>query len=735
MADNPISAVLATLPGNDSPKPEPGSDAVGPSIQTKQSELVTLPMSQEEVGDWWKRIEKARERRAKREETWDILLNEYMPIVTKSGEPESVKVQAHFRNVHSKIGQLFYRSPDLILTPKDPSPAQDQMPNPMAAMLPPGAPQPPPLTMEDIISTKQAVLTEKLGRDGIKVNRLMDELLMDSLSWSGIAASKLGYRCVMKQLQASPTSLPVAPAGPVPGLTPPALGAPPLPAPGVPAAGPATGEPVPIFEEWYWRRFSPKKLLFDVNLRSTRFDEDATWEGMEFYMSPKAAKAQLGLTDDEIAAVAQDEDVHDYEDGVEGEGMVHGVEICCKASHFTDELHPQAMNHLILIENIKDRPIMWRPSPDQEFDPNTGKLTNDSLIGFPYRILSIRDLPDSPFPPADSAFTNSEIKQLSTWRRQSIKIRDAQIGKYLYDGGAFDDEDIKKLKNGEIGDYIQVQDGKLAAGADKIITTTAGVSQTRDDYQGAELIKRDIDETLGIGSNQSGTPENTVRTATEIANVQTAVAARNDKELGRVIDFYLDGARMIDQLLMRYATNDEYVQIVGIEGAKRMQMWNGKMISGRYLYDIAPDSQLRVDTAADFKHLLDLYNMAAKDPLFNRKYALQKLARMRGLDPMKAIMPPAPPPPPMPPVRPTIGLSFKGEDFMNPALTGPLTDILKEATIPVATPQGEPQHGGSLGLQPPHGGPGEAVNQHQASNSGNRPSEPGMPNHRQEQPK
>lgn len=733
MSDNPISAVLATLPGNTTPVPEkrePGPGDVGPSTQTKSKDLVTLPMTEGEVADWWKRIDRARQRREKRELTWDILLNEYLPTVSKSGDPETVKVQAHFRNVHSKIGQLFYRSPDLILSPRDPSPAQNTMPNPMGPMAP-------PLTMEDIISVKQAVLTEKLGRDGIKVNRLMDELLMDNLTWAGIGCSKLGYRCVMKTiqtpvLQPDPTHQAVAPAGSAAGLTTLGLGPSSPPPPMVPAVDPATGQPqmqseeVPIFEEWYWRRFSPKKVLFNDDLRSTRFDEDATWTGMEFFMSPKAAMAQLGLTEDEAATLSQDDRIHDYADGVEGEGMVHGVELTCKASYFTDELHPQLLNQLVLVEGIKDRPIVWRPSPDQETDPKTGKLTKDSLIGFPIRILTIRDLPDSPFPPADSAFTNSEIKQLSTWRRQSIKIRDAQIGKYLYDGGMLDENDIEKIKNGEIGDYIQVKEGALANGSDKIITTTAGITQTRDDYQGAELIKRDIDETLGIGSNQSGTPENTVRTATEIANVQTAVAARNDKELGRVIDFYLDGARMIDQLLMRYATNDEYIEIVGQEGAKRLQMWNNQMITGRYLYDIAPDSQMRVDTAADFKHLLDLYNMGAKDPLFNRKYALQKLARMRGLDPMKAIMPPSPPPPPVPPVRPSVALSFKGEDFMNPALTGPLTDILKEAVTPVAqTPP----------AQPIHGGPGEAVNQHQASNSGNRPSEPGMPNHRTEQPK
>ena len=49
-----------------------------------------VKMTEEEVGDWFARIELAIERRKKREEQWDLLLNEYLPIVTKSGAAETV---------------------------------------------------------------------------------------------------------------------------------------------------------------------------------------------------------------------------------------------------------------------------------------------------------------------------------------------------------------------------------------------------------------------------------------------------------------------------------------------------------------------------------------------------------------------------------------------------------------------------------------------------------------------
>lgn len=682
---------------------EVGPGDVGPTVQGKASaasggqagpvQLVTLKMDGAEITKWWARIRRAEARVKARETMWDILLREYLPTVSASGAAETVRVMGHFRNVHSKIGQLFYRSPDLILMPKDPSPAQNQMPNPLQAVNP-GQPLP-PITMEDIISVKQAVLTEKLGRDGIKVSRLMDELLFDVMAWAGFGASKTGYRCVSKPIQEpvmQPDPTYVAPP-PAPGSI---LGLGQQPqVPQVPVIDPQTGQPqmrtvmVPIHEEYYCRRFSPKKALWNDDLKSTRYEEDSTWKGMIFFMSPNQAmlppeRGGFGLTEAESSKAAIDDRVHEYPEDKQGDtkppGLIKGYEVWCKASVFTDEYHPLAYNQLVMIEGIEDKVFVWRPSPDQEFDAQ-GKLTKDSLIGSPIQILTIRDLADSSFPPADSAFTNSIIKQLSTWRRQSVRIRDAAIGKYFYDSGAFEDSEIDLLKNGEVGSFIGVKDGLLANGAETIFVATAQIHATADDVRGQEILKQDMDETLGISSWGAGVPQDTVRTATEVASVQTAIAGRNDKELSRSVDYYLDIARMIDQLLMRYADQNEYIAITGTDGAQRMMLWNKDIVSGRYLYDIAPDSQMRVDTARDFEQTLNLYNLAAPDPLFNRAYVLRRLARMRNLDPSKVVL--------------------MGDQQM---------------------------------MQPPHGGTsqgGDAVNKHEASNSGGKPNAPGAVNKRQ----
>lgn len=740
MADD-LSQLVSSIQGlagnvAESNKPkENGPGDVQPSLEVKTSQLVTLEMPEDDIKQWFVRIEASKQRRMTREEKWDVLLNEYLPIVSKSGEAETVKMNLHFRNVHTKMASLFYQRPDLILTSKDPGPANNQMPAPVPpGGLMPGAPPPPPLTMEEVIALKQAVLNDKLGPDDIDVEELMDELLFDVLAWAGLGCCKVGYRCVTKKVP-RPKLIPqqTEQPGSVLGLsTPPRM---------VPDPSGATEDvPVDIFEEWYIRRFSPKKLLLDDALYSSRIGKDSTWIGMEFFMSQAramkpAGEGGLGLTEDQAKAVAKDDRRHEYDEDKSGEnmsGLVHGYEIFCLSSIHGTNPHPKAINQLILIDGDNTRPYVWRPCVDQTFD-ESGVLTQDSITEFPIQILTLRVLADSPYIPSDSAFTNSHIKQISTWRRQSIKMRDSASGRYLYDKGAFDDTEIDKLKNGEVGDFIGVEDGKLGSGKD-VVVPVAQAHMTSDDYRGMELLKRDNDEMLGIGSTQSGTPEATVQTATQIAEMTKALATRNRKEQRKASKFYLQTVRMLDQLLMRYATNTDYVLVGGEEAEQKPVLWNNKVISGRYLYTISPDSQLQVDTEQDFRLTLQYYNLTAGDPLSNRPYLLKRLARMRNLDPAKAVLPPAPPA--NHPLKPNLSVTLKGDDLLmtvdangQPVPVNPVAmRLVTEASAP--EPSVPPGFAGSL---PPHGGAGGAANKHEQSNSGKRQNEPGSINHRESQ--
>jgi hypothetical protein len=638
-------------------------------------------MEEQEVNEWLTRIKDSDDRLEKESAAWKILMDAYTPIVRKTGEAEDVNANSHFRNVHTKLGQMFVKVPVITLEPAPNSPADNVQPGPIN----PQTGQPQMLQLSDIISVKQEYLNKKLGRDGIKVNRLFDQIVFDQLAWAGLGCSKLGYKAVTKMV-------PKPVMGPDPNWTPPmqsgnVLGLQPTPQPPVvPQMDPMTGqpqmteEPVIVFEEIYWRRYSPLKRVSDPLCYSTMIDEDSTFEGMHFSMLPSQAAAAFNIEVEELKETTDERRYKHKNDTDVTPKVITGVELFYKAAYYVPgELHPWKLHQLIFLDHIKDRPVVHRPCPDQTFT-ETGELTEDSIDRFPYRTCTIRDLADSQYPPSDSAFTNNLAKQLNTSRQQGVALRDAAIGKVLYDSGKLEDGDVAKVRNSKPGDWIAVADGSLDKGKESVAITIAQPTRTQDDYRLDAMLQQNMDETLGISANSSGASEDTVRSATEIQTIQRAVQGRNEKERGRVIDHFLDGVRLIDILTMRYTTQQQWAKITGEDGAARMQAWTGKMVSGRWLYDIAPDSQMDVDTAQDRQQNLNLYNQVKGDPLVNRVPVLQRLFRSFGYDPSKCVM-----------------------------------------TLQQAMMSQQPQHADAQ------------TNAHEAGKSGGRQNAPGAPNHRETQ--
>jgi len=640
MADPQMDARAANLAENYDPNAQ-APPTVGPTPPgvDRRKALNSIPMGPDDVKKWWSRIKRSQERRKTRADNWDILLREYLPKVTEGAE--AIKVNTHFRNVHTKIGQIFVRSPEVRCSPK--GPAMDQIPivNPLGQMQ--------ILSPADIIPIKQEVINQRMGPDMIDGLSLMDECLFDQMAWAGISFVKTFYRAVIKQVP-EPVTQPdpnFQPPPQAPGST---LGIGPQPKPPeVPVIDPATGQPamrmadVVIFEEWDAVRISPKKALLDDRLKSCRFRKQSRWIGHEFFMSKMEVIREFGLDEKDFNTVAKDDLVFEHEedsgqDDADAD-LVRCVEIFYYCSKFiSTELHPQKVYQLILIEGMETT-VVHRPSPDQTFD-NQGKLTPNSLPNLPIEVGVLRVLADSPYPPADSAFTNAQVKHVNTHRQQSVRLRDAAIGKYIYDTEALDQIDRDKIQNGTVGDWVGVKGGAMAQGLDKIIVPLAQLHSTPDDWRLASILQKDIDETLGISANQAGSPMETVRSATEIADVAANSAGRQKKEQARALAFYVAIVRNVDILLARYMDETDYIEVVGEDGTKRMLMWNGKVISGPYSYDIKPDSQLDIDVARDRQQKLSFYNLAAADPLVNRSVVLRDLARDFGYDPAKIILSP-----------------------------------------------------------------------------------------------
>lgn len=670
---------------------QPQSDgtvpAEDPSVVELRKTLTPLPMTEDELADWRSRIDASLKRTTEREREWDILAKEYDPVVSEGADAGDVKSNTHFRNTHTKMGQLFVRSPKVILTPKGPATSMQTMVGPDG--------MPHTVSPADAVATRQAVLNQFLGPDEIDALRLMGECLLDMQSYSGFAAVLCEYRATSRTVQ-QPVMMP----DPMHQSNP--MSITPQPAPMIPQMDPMTGQPVTqpvpviIHEQWDATRLHPKKVLFDELLRSANHRKASRWIGRRGTMSRKIAMRNYGLTMEEVeqGAAPEDDRVFVYDKDKSGSNsatkdLVWFTEVWYKAHHFTDVDHPEQIHHLMLFDCVQDRPVVHEPYKHQDFDEQ-GQLTPNSLRGFPIKVGSLRDAVDSPFPKSDSAFTNALVKQLNTFIQQSVKLRDIAIGKYFYDTEAIDPASLQTIMNGDVGAMIGLKSGALAQGSDKIFYTTAQVKGTQDDWRSIGLLKSYMDETLGISATQAGAMTDTVRSATEINASGAASAGRQQTEQARVVAFFVEIARAIDMLIWRYATGNRWVSWTGPTGAQKLTMWNKALVSGEFTYDIEPDSQLSIDAARDRQQKVSAYNVMGKDPLFKRQVALRDIARLCGWDPTETVM----------------------DD-----MTANAQMAAQAAGIPVG--------------QPPHGG--GPINKHAQEQSGGSQNAPGQPgNNRQE---
>ncbi len=661
-------------------------------------------MSAEDARTWWSAVELARARRKREEDLWQRLYDAYLP--PPSAAADTINSNIHFRNVEAKRAALLFQLPELQLTPLEP----------LQAMLDPETQQ--PLDMYALVATKRAVLNKLLGRDHANVLQTLNEALFDILATSGVGATKICYEADFMP-QPTPVQTGEAPMqGSVLGLQ------------TVPQLETQMVD-VPIYERWRWYRFSPKKLLIPHDWHSTSFDE-APWLGMEFNLPlreairrklvPEGAQGTAGSETDLRFTARGDQDR-------ESTGpRVRGVEIWCRAVQFRkDVYHSELFDYLVLIEGQREAPATYKPSPYQTLDPQTGKLTADSMIGNPIHPITLRDLSDSAWVPSDAAFTHPLIKQMNTWRGQDIKLRDANIARFFYAESMT--EAVQKLNDLDTGQGVPIPDEKMLQGADKIIAQIPHVERAQADVQGEQSVRRDIDETLAIGSNQAGNVNSKVLSATEVATASQNSNIRLKKEQTVLIDRFLVGVRKFDALVQRYADSQDYVEIVGQDGAKKMQAYTGALISGRYAFNALPDTQLSNNAAEKRGHLLEYYNYSAKSPNTNTAELDRILALEFGQDPARLIQQPQPPGPPPPNVSVKVDIA----DLAGPAGQAALK-ILQQAgyqltpeDLQVAQAQGQiilAQEQAQQAAKTEHGGAAEKsplINKHSADLTGDMP--------------
>ena len=334
-------------------------------------------------------------------------------------------------------------------------------------------------------------------------------------------------------------------------------------------------------------------------------------------------------------------------------------------------MHPDLFRCLILAEGIEES-VKHVDSPYQSLD-EMGRLTDDSMIGSPIHVGTLRDLSDSAYVPSDLVVGEQLVNELNKFRTQQVRGRSRRQPMVVFDTNNLDQETIRKLENNQ--GPVGLPAGSLAAGVDKLMAVIGTGSEPRDNYTAQDYIERDWERALGVSANQQGAFTKSKRTATEARIVQGNADARVEAERDRVREWYVSAVQKFDSIIQRVMSPQELTKILGQQGAALWDQW--RVMPGRYVYRIQPDSGVHVDAMQHRQQVLDEYNLLRRDERVNADELLKKVALALHHDPAQFIAPPQERPPE--PIK--LSLAFNGEHLLLPGAGRLLLDLLTESGV------------------------------------------------------
>lgn len=622
-----------------------------PDIANTNGAPLPLPSEGHGSFEFWKKeiLAAASKRDDDFKPNWDRNIASYQ---AKSGAPtpsvsdtDAIVVPKDFANVEQKRAQLFFQLPKVLCKAMRPD-------------------------AEDSAPLVQAILRFYLGPQRVDAMKMMGECLFDTLCPAGLMVSKIGYESVQDGVAMVPVQVPapeMPPTGPTPlgavaqpGAAPPGsvlgLNAPPQPQT-ITIQRPA---PRIISERYFWERVSPAKVLIPDGFSGSNYDL-APWLGFEFDLPAAIAARKYGRDENDLKTVSGD-DEHKLKSepnpqSRSTEEKVHGFEIFYKAALYDPkEKNPDKIRYMVVLDNDEE-PTRHRDMPYQRFDPMTGRLML-GMRGFPIHIGALRYVSDSAYPPSECTISHRLGMELNRFRQQMVTLRDRAIPQILADlqrlGGA---QTLEKMRRGEYAGIIPVPNLD-AANPPLMAAPTA--HQNPDNYRANDYIARDISDVWAFGPNQLGQEAAESRSATEMSIAQRNASTRISAERRDAMAYFAGGATKLLSLLQLFQDREEFVEIVGDDGARRLEAWDRTKIASEYLLEIKADSSAQLDFAQERQDTLKLYELVARDPNVNRVEILHKVATAFDFDPQRLIVTQLPPKGPEPMA---ISLALKGEEL------------------------------------------------------------------------
>jgi len=341
------------------------------------------------------------------------------------------------------------------------------------------------------------------------------------------------------------------------------------------------------------------------------------------------------------------------------------------ACYDADKSHPECIRSLTFIDGIDD-PVeegdvdeqMWVPEqPEIPAGPN-GEPGSPAVRGhyegltrLPILVETLAYVSDTAIPPSDSEVGRSSVRELMRSRSQMIRQRDHSVPIRWYDTNRLDETVIDGLRAGRWQDMIPVN-----GPGDRIVGEVSRAAYPRENFSFDAVIRQGLDQAWSLSNPALGLPNAETKSATEVSAMGAATSKRSDYEKERVNRFVVAIAETLYSLMQRYDVAEDYVEIVGEDGAETLVAVKPLDLKGQHEFDFVSDSSDRLDAQTRQVNIIKMYNLMANSPSINRRELERQVWIEFGQDPKKMMAPPAEPAP----EQPNISYRFGGEDMLNP---------------------------------------------------------------------
>ena len=556
------------------------------------------PQADPKSADFWRaQIKASQDKRQKYVEQWRGNIQRYLAkTLSETPTQDTIVVPLDYANTEQKKALLFFKVPEVQLTPKRPA-------------------------FEQAVPVFQAVLNHYLGRHGVDARTMMHEALFDAICPSGLAVTMIGYEPTVdgkKPVQVG--------TQPDPNAAPSVLG---LSVPELPVFAEV---PNVIHEAYFWVRISPEKVLIPADFHGSDYDK-APWLGVEFEMDRAVALRKTWITADTPTGGDVEPkglNTSETQDSESTTAKVKGTMLFYRMAHFDPgQPHPEAFGWFVLIDGREDFAVTPSPSPWQKFVPDeTGKQRLIGLKGNPIHIKGARYVSDSAYPPSDVQMSKGGTDELSKFRSQMMQQRDRNIPMRWVDKNRLDKDTIDKIARGELQAIIQV-DGN----GNELMGVIQTAALPRENYETDRIVKQENAMIWRMGGNQKGVEDENTKTATEASIMQSATDVALAYEQDQWLDWFVRGAEKLGGLIQLFADDADYVEVVGEDGLPKLVQWDKTTVAGEFAYLAVPDTSIRQDATTKRKRALDLFNLLANEPHIDRGELVRDLLRDLGKSP------------------------------------------------------------------------------------------------------